>query len=48
VGEPKVFSKITLRPLGPKVTFTASVKAFIPLSKDSLAFELNFNVFAIS
>ena len=30
VGEPKLFSMTTLRPLGPSVTFTASARALTP------------------
>jgi hypothetical protein len=30
VGEPKLFSITTLRPLGPRVTFTASARALTP------------------
>ena len=30
VGEPKLFSMTTLRPLGPSVTFTASASALTP------------------
>ena len=30
VGEPKDFSRMTFRPLGPKVTFTASAKMLRP------------------
>ena len=40
VGEPKLFSMTTLRPLGPSVTFTASARALTParimLRADSL------------
>ena len=31
VGEPKLFSMTTLRPLGPRVTFTASARVLTPL-----------------
>ena len=30
VGEPKLFSMTTLRPFGPRVTFTASARALTP------------------
>ena len=30
VGEPKLFSRTTLRPLGPRVTLTASARTFTP------------------
>src|SRR5512137_1182198 len=30
VGDPKLFSMTTLRPLGPRVTFTASASTFTP------------------
>ncbi len=30
VGEPNFFSMTTLRPLGPRVTFTASARMFTP------------------
>src|SRR6201985_607949 len=37
VGEPKVFSITTLRPLGPSVTFTASASVLTPLQMVSPA-----------
>src|SRR3982074_956148 len=33
VGAPHFFSRTTLRPLGPSVTFTASARAFRPRSR---------------
>src|ERR1700677_851039 len=33
VGAPHFFSRTTLRPLGPNVTFTASARAFRPRSR---------------
>src|SRR5512142_835032 len=41
VGEPKLFSMTTLRPLGPRVTFTASARALTPLRIESRAFWSN-------
>src|SRR4029434_1635064 len=38
VGEPKLFSMTTLRPLGPSVTFTASARVLTPLRIASRAF----------
>ena len=32
VGAPKLFSSTTLRPLGPRVTFTAVARTFTPLA----------------
>jgi hypothetical protein len=32
VGAPKLFSSTTLRPLGPRVTFTALARTFTPLA----------------
>ena len=37
VGEPKLFSMTTLRPLGPRVTFTASASVLTPLRMASRA-----------
>ena len=37
VGAPHFFSSTTLRPLGPRVTRTASASLFIPLSRDRRA-----------
>ncbi len=36
-GAPKAFSRITLRPLGPRVTLTASARVLTPRSMDSRA-----------
>src|SRR5690242_4096609 len=40
VGAPHFFSSTTLRPLGPRVTFTASARVFIPLSNPRRASSL--------
>ena len=47
VGAPHFFSKTTFRPRGPRVTFTASAKVFIPRSKPRLASSLKAIIFAI-
>src|SRR6266508_2339136 len=41
VGAPHFFSSTTLRPLGPRVTFTASARVFIPRSRPRRASSLN-------
>src|SRR6185436_15907706 len=41
VGAPHFFSRTTLRPLGPSVTFTASARVFIPRSRPRRASSLN-------
>src|SRR5690349_6403909 len=46
VGAPHFFSSTTLRPLGPRVTFTASASWFIPSSRPRLASSLNAIIFA--
>ena len=47
VGAPNDFSKTTLRPFGPKVTFTASARMLIPSTIFSRASKPNFTSFAI-
>jgi hypothetical protein len=37
MGDPNFFSRTTLRPLGPSVTFTASARALTPFSRARLA-----------
>ncbi len=46
VGEPQLLSMTTLRPLGPRVTTTASAKARTPFNIDSRAFMLYLMIFA--
>ena len=46
-GEPKVLSKTTLRPLGPKVVFTVFAKISTPRKRAARASSENFNSFAI-
>ncbi len=46
-GAPNFFSMITWRPLGPRVTFTASARASTPFLSSSRAFISNFISFAI-
>src|SRR5205085_2020189 len=46
VGAPHFFSSTTLRPLGPRVTFTASASWFIPRSRPRLASSSNAIIFA--
>ncbi len=46
-GAPNFFSMITLRPLGPRVTFTASARASTPFFSSSRAFMSNFISFAM-
>ena len=46
VGAPNDLSKITLRPFGPRVTFTASASTFTPLSIFTRASLPNFTSFA--
>ena len=46
VGAPNDLSKITLRPFGPRVTFTASANTFTPLSIFTRASLPNFTSFA--
>src|SRR5512136_518074 len=45
-GEPKLFSMITLRPLGPRVTLTASASALTPSRIDFLATSSYCRIFA--
>src|SRR5262245_18993268 len=45
-GAPKDFSITTLRPLGPRVTVTASARRLTPLRVLSLASWLNFTILA--
>src|SRR5579883_1386455 len=45
-GAPKDFSRITLRPRGPRVTVTASARMFTPWRILSRASWLNFTIFA--
>ncbi len=47
VGAPHFFSRTTLRPLGPSVTFTASARTFIPRSRLRRASTLNSISFAM-
>ena len=47
VGEPYFLSNTTLRPLGPKVTFTASARALTPRSRARRASSSNFISLAI-
>ena len=47
VGAPKDLSKTTLRPLGPKVTFTASARTFTPFSSFWRAASPNITSLAI-
>src|SRR5690348_17505661 len=46
VGAPHFFSSTTFRPLGPRVTFTASASWFIPRSRPRLASSSNAIIFA--
>ena len=46
-GEPKVLSKTTLRPLGPKVVLTVFAKISTPRKRAARASSENFNSFAI-
>src|SRR5450631_4941771 len=46
VGAPHFFSSTTLRPLGPRVTFTASASWFITRSRPRRASSLNAIIFA--
>ena len=47
VGAPHDFSRTTLRPLGPRVTLTASARVFIPASSPRRASMLNSMSFAM-
>ena len=47
VGAPHFLSRTTLRPLGPRVTRTASASLFIPVSSDRRASSSNEIIFAI-
>src|SRR6476469_3256227 len=47
VGAPHFFSRTTLRPLGPSVTFTASASVFMPRSRPRRASSLNAISFGI-
>ena len=47
VGAPHFFSRTTLRPFGPRVTFTASARVFIPRSSARRAFSSNAMIFAM-
>jgi hypothetical protein len=46
VGLPNFLSRTTLRPLGPRVTFTASARMFAPRSSARRAFSSNTSCFA--
>ncbi len=46
VGEPNFLSRTTLRPLGPRVTFTASARMLAPRSSARRAFSSNTSCFA--
>src|SRR6516225_703795 len=46
VGAPRLFSKTTFRPLGPRVTITASARMFTPRSTLSRASPANLTSFA--
>src|SRR5215831_6377258 len=46
VGAPHFFSRTTLRPLGPRVTFTASASWFMPRSRPRLASSSNAIILA--
>ena len=48
VGAPHFFSSTTLRPRGPRVTFTASANTFIPRSRPRRASSLKAICFAIA
>jgi len=43
VGAPNFLSSTTYRPLGPRVTLTASARMLTPRSSDRLASSLNFS-----
>src|SRR5664280_1434667 len=47
VGAPRFFSSTTFRPLGPRVTFTASARMFMPRSRPRRASMLNSMSFAM-
>src|SRR5881394_2450016 len=47
VGAPNFLSSTTLRPLGPRVTFTASASAFTPCSSRCRASSEKLRIFAI-
>ncbi|OPZ48775.1 MAG: hypothetical protein BWY91_03155 [bacterium ADurb.BinA028] len=47
VGAPHFFSRTTLRPLGPRVTLTASARVFIPRSRPRRASSSNAMILAI-
>ena len=47
VGAPHFFSSTTLRPLGPRVTFTASASVFMPRSRPRRASVLNWMSFGM-
>src|SRR5699024_2018474 len=47
VGAPQLFSKTTLRPFGPSVTFTASARVLRPLSRPRRASSSKAIIFAI-
>src|SRR3954469_6416661 len=48
VGAPHFFSRTTLRPLGPRVTLTASASVFIPRSRPRRASSLKAMSFGIT
>src|SRR5690349_7183373 len=48
VGAPHFFSRTTLRPLGPRVTLTASARVFIPRSRPRRASSLKAISFGIT
>ena len=47
VGAPNFFSSTTLRPFGPRVTFTASASLFTPASRARRASSSNFRILAM-
>ena len=48
VGAPNFLSRTTLRPFGPRVTFTASASLLTPASRPRRASSSNFRIFAMS
>src|SRR4029453_3802097 len=48
VGAPHFLSSTTLRPLGPRVTFTASASLLTPASSDCRAWSSNLRILGIS
>src|SRR4051812_21518405 len=47
VGAPHVFARTTLRPFGPRVTFTVSARMFIPRSRPRRASSSNAMILAM-